>query len=306
MKPGTGSGPSNAPAPTASSNSRSGGYYKDDGPGVAPPDAATIPDAVPRFEPPLARANRPYVVFGQTYQPMTALAPFKQRGMASWYGRKFHGQKTSVGETYDMYGMTAAHPTLPLPSYVRVTNVRTGKAVVVRVNDRGPFLNQRVIDLSYTAAAKLGYVNAGSAEVEVELVTRFDESPVVGSAPIAVAPAAPERLNIETIVTAPAENTQSSSTQSSSAQANAALSVFLQLGAFSTQDSAEVARDRMIRQLDDMKIDGVKDPVRVVRDAGLFKIHFGPFANADAAATSAERIRQQTQFKPFAVQRPAS
>ena len=137
-------------------------------------------------------------------------------------------------------------------------------------------------------------------------MTRFDESPVVASAPIAVAPAAPERLNIETIVTAPAENTQSSSTQSSSAQANAALSVFLQLGAFSTQDSAEVARDRMIRQLDDMKIDGVKDPVRVVRDAGLFKIHFGPFANADAAATSAERIRQQTQFKPFAVQRPAS
>ena len=329
-------GTANAPAPTASSNSRSGGYYKDDGPGVSPPDVALIPDAVPRFEPVHSRANRPYVVFGQTYQPMTVLAPFKQRGMASWYGRKFHGQKTSVGETYDMYGMTAAHPTLPLPSYVRVTNVRTGKSVVVRVNDRGPFLNQRVIDLSYTAAAKLGYVNAGSTEVEVELVTRFDEMPVLANAlptptsptptspiptavsaatvpAVAVVSVAPERLSIETIVSAPdvivpplASASLPSTSPPSASLPSISRPVFLQLGAFSSQDSADVAKDRMTRQLDDLKIDGVKDPVRVVRDAGLFKIHLGPFASAEAAAANAERIRQQTQFKPFAVQRPAS
>ena len=105
---------------------------------------------------------------------MSQLEPFRERGMASWYGRRYHGQPTASGEPYDMYAMTAAHPTLPIPSYARVTNVANGRSVVVRVNDRGPFLQNRVIDLSYTAAAKLGYVEAGSAEVEVDLITQFD------------------------------------------------------------------------------------------------------------------------------------
>lgn len=153
----------------------SGGYYMDDGPGTQPaPDHRLIADAQPRREPLLARANRRYMVFGKSYQPMTALTPYKERGMGSWYGRKFHGQKTSSGEVYDMYAMTAAHPTLPIPSYVRVTRVRSGEQVIVRVNDRGPFLNNRVIDLSYTAAAKLDYINAGSAEVLVELIVNPD------------------------------------------------------------------------------------------------------------------------------------
>lgn len=132
------------PLPT----SRQGGYYGDDGPGDSPPaDLAAIADATPRREPLLARANRPYVVFGRQYVPMNELVPYRERGVASWYGRKFHGQRTSSGEVYDMYGMTAAHPTLPIPSYVRVTGVRSGNAVVVHVDDRGPFLNGRLIDL---------------------------------------------------------------------------------------------------------------------------------------------------------------
>ncbi len=154
---------------------RGGGYYLDDGPGhLSPADVAAIPDAIPRAEPVLVSTSRPYAVFGRTYVPMSSLAPYRERGIASWYGRRYHGKPTSSGEPYDMYAMTAAHPTLPIPSYVRVTRPGTGRSVVVRINDRGPFLQNRVIDLSYTAAAKLGFVERGSAEVEVEAITRFD------------------------------------------------------------------------------------------------------------------------------------
>ncbi|GAC1408381.1 MAG: septal ring lytic transglycosylase RlpA family protein [Burkholderiaceae bacterium] len=146
-----------------------GGYYQDDGPGDAPPaDLLAIPDAEPKIEPYLSRANRPYVVFGKSYSPITDNLPLKQRGIGSWYGRKFHGQKTSSGELYDMYKMTAAHPTLPIPSYARVTNLNNGKHVIVRINDRGPFHSSRIIDVSYTAAFKLGYLGYGSSELEVE------------------------------------------------------------------------------------------------------------------------------------------
>jgi rare lipoprotein A len=107
---------------------------------------------------------------GKSYRPLTSVQPFKQRGLASWYGKRFHGQKTSSGEPYDMYKMTAAHPTLPIPSYVRVTRVSNGKSVIVRVNDRGPFHSNRIIDLSYVAAYKLGYLQSGQAEVSIEAI----------------------------------------------------------------------------------------------------------------------------------------
>lgn len=160
------------------------GYYLDDGPGDAvPTDLASIPDAVPRSDPAHSGANRPYVVFGREYVPQLDLAPpHRERGHASWYGRRFHGRPTSNGERYDMYGMTAAHPTLPIPSYVRVTHLRSGRSVVVRVNDRGPFLNGRVIDLSYAAAWKLGYVDDGVAEVELELLAAPLPAPLLARA----------------------------------------------------------------------------------------------------------------------------
>lgn len=154
-----------------SSAAKRGGYYLDDGPGDNPPsDLASIPNAIPRDEP-LRPANmRPYVALGKWYTPKTVLAPYLERGIASWYGRRYHGQKTASGELYDMYGMTAAHPTLPIPSYARVTNIRNGRSVVVRVNDRGPFLSERLIDLSYTAAYKLDVLGGGSGWVEVETI----------------------------------------------------------------------------------------------------------------------------------------
>ena len=148
-----------------------------DGPGAdPPPNLERVPDAVPRSESLHRYANRPYTVFGQQYVPTPGVRTYRERGMASWYGKKFHGQPTSSGERYDMYAMTGAHPTLPIPSYVRVTNLRNGRIVVVRINDRGPFSNKRLIDLSYTAAYKLGYIASGTAEVEVELI-------VAGSSP---------------------------------------------------------------------------------------------------------------------------
>jgi rare lipoprotein A len=145
-----------------------GGYYKDDGPGDRLP--ANVADAVPRAEPLHKFANRPYNAMGKDYVPMTSLQPFRQRGMASWYGKRYHGQKTSSGEVYDMYAMSAAHPTLPIPSYARVTNLANGRSVVVRINDRGPFRSARIIDVSYAAAHKLGFIQAGAAQVELEAI----------------------------------------------------------------------------------------------------------------------------------------
>lgn len=153
-----------------SSPERGGGYYKDDGPGARVPNLAAIPDAVPRHEPLHRWANRPYERFGKRYVPLGRVGPFQQRGVASWYGKRFHGNPTSSGEIYDMYKMSAAHPILPIPSFARVTNLANGRTVVVRVNDRGPFHAGRVIDLSYAAAYKLGYVAAGSARVLVEQI----------------------------------------------------------------------------------------------------------------------------------------
>ena len=147
------------------------GDTRDDGPGgPLPSNPDTIADAKPRSEPLNPGANSPYTILGRKYVPYQSLTPYRARGIASWYGRKFHGKPTSSGERYDMYAMTAAHTILPIPSYARVTNLSNGRSVVVRVNDRGPFHSERIIDLSYAAAYKLGYVNAGSASVEVEAI----------------------------------------------------------------------------------------------------------------------------------------
>lgn len=137
-----------------------------------PPDVSSVPDAVPREEPRSRYGNpQSYEVFGKTYRVMASANGYKERGVASWYGEKFHGRRTSSGETYDMYRMTAAHKSLPLPTYVRVTHLRNGRSVVVRVNDRGPFAHNRVIDLSYTAAVRLGIIENGTGLVEIEALS---------------------------------------------------------------------------------------------------------------------------------------
>jgi rare lipoprotein A len=168
---GCGSSPPSARNQTSITTAKSGGYYLDDGPEAnPPPNLDAIPDAVPRDEPLHRFANRTYVALGTTYTPLTERRSYSEEGLASWYGRRFHGKKTASGELYDMYAMTAAHPTLPIPSYARVTSLGNGKSVVVRINDRGPFHSTRIIDLSYTAAHKLGYLGSGSARVRVESI----------------------------------------------------------------------------------------------------------------------------------------
>jgi len=160
---------------TSSTSSSPGGYYLDDGPGDnPPPDLDAIPDAVPRHEPLHRYANRSYVALGNSYVPMTEHRAYRAEGLASWYGRRFHGRKTASGEPYDMYAMTGAHPTLPIPSYARVTSLDNGRSVVVRINDRGPFHKGRLIDVSYTAAHKLGFAAGGSGRVRVESVDPDD------------------------------------------------------------------------------------------------------------------------------------
>jgi rare lipoprotein A len=250
---------------------RPGGYYKDDGPGAAPPpNLEAVPDAVPRAEPLNRFANRPYQVFGKDYVPLTGVAPFRQRGLASWYGKRYHGSKTSSGETYDMYAMSAAHTVLPIPSYVRVTHTGNGRSVVVRVNDRGPFHDGRVIDLSYTAALKLGMLEAGSAVVEVEAVV---PGVAVAAPPPAVAPAA---------AAAPAQ----------------AGGVFLQLAAFSALESAENYRSRVQRELP-----WLGEPLQVLAAGGLYRLQLGPYRSPDEARPVAERIQAELSLKPLVVVR---
>lgn len=144
--------------------------YRQDGPPTTAVDIDAIPDAVPRVEPLCQPCLRPYEVQGLAFRPLASAAGYQARGVASWYGREFHGRPTANGERYDMLAMTAAHPTLPIPSYVRVTHLANGRSVVVRINDRGPFKRSRLIDLSYVAAAKLGLVGHGSGPVEVRSV----------------------------------------------------------------------------------------------------------------------------------------
>lgn len=169
---------------------QAGDEEKDSGPLVAP-DLSGVTEPVPRDEPKSRYGNPPtYTVLGRSYRVLDSAEGFSERGIASWYGNKFHGKRTSSGEPYDMYQMTAAHKTLPIPVHVRVTNLDNGKSIIVRVNDRGPFVDGRIIDLSYAAAHKLGMANIGTARVEI---TALNGHSVAGtsagqSRPIATSP----------------------------------------------------------------------------------------------------------------------
>jgi rare lipoprotein A len=260
----------------------SGGFYKDDGPGDKPPeDIDAIPDAIPKSEPLHRFANNPYSVFGRDYVPLRDLKPYKARGIGSWYGRKFHGQKTSSGEPYDMYGMTAAHPTLPIPSYVRVSNPANGKSVVVRVNDRGPFHAGRLIDLSWTAAWKLGYIGAGSTLVEVESVLPGQTFAAVSAPTVADDPIA-----------------RMAEPEPPLPQVQDARGHFLQLGAFGNRDNADALRARLAREL------GKLAEKLVVQSAGkLFRVQLGPWPDAAAAQLAGGRLRETFGLTPVVVQR---
>ncbi|MDR0233617.1 MAG: septal ring lytic transglycosylase RlpA family protein [Zoogloeaceae bacterium] len=289
--------PSAKPAPGASSQqtSKGGGYYKDDGPGDAIPDNLdAIPNATPRVEPLHKGASRPYNVLGKNYVPQTKIQTFRQTGIGSWYGKKFHGQKTSIGDTYDMFAMTAAHPTLALPSYVRVTNPGNGRSVVVRVNDRGPFHAGRIIDLSYTAAYKLGYIEKGSAPVIVEsivpgtpLFAALAANPATQAASSTPAPPpAPDTQALDALALRFSTDDSPGDSSETSAPAERAHGFFLQLGAFSQPENAENLKNHLLRELD-----WLSDPVFIHSDGRLYRLQTGPYATRTAALEIAERIR---------------
>ncbi len=220
------------------------------------------------------------------------MRPLKQRGVGSWYGRKFHGQKTASGEIYDMYAMTAAHPTLPIPSYARVTNVANGRSVVVRVNDRGPFLHDRVIDLSYAAAWKLGYIEQGSALVEVETIS-YDRTPVVSAIVASTPSQSPERAAV--VPRAPEAPPPESPRVPVEAEAGG---IYLQLGAFTDRDNAENFRARLA-----LEFATLDRPAEVYRKDGFFRLHVGPYRTRAEALAAADRLKDALDVKPHVVVR---
>lgn len=319
-KPAAGSVPALPPA-----GSGRGGYYMDDGPGdVIPENLLNTPDAVPQVEPYGTRGNRPYTVFGKLYTPITDERPLKQRGIGSWYGKKFHGQKTSSGELYDMYKMTAAHPTLPLPSYARVTNLKNGTQVIVRVNDRGPFLGNRIIDLSYTAALKLGYLTNGSGELEVErllpaeierLASAAKEAPggndnvVIASASAVEVPVVeavvhnipPQPQQQPSVMSAATDAMMPAATSSPPAVSDAPAvtrGFYLQFGAYGKLTNAELARARLQQEMGSMvaKLDAVQV-------GGLYRLMAGPYDTRGAAQDAQQQIKRSSSQKPIIVER---
>lgn len=255
-----------------------GGYGYGDGPPPKDIDVSGLPDAVPRHEPITLAGNKsPYTVLGKTYQVMPSSKGFRQRGLASWYGNKFHGRTTSNGEIYSMYEMTAAHKTLPIPCYVKVTNLENGRSVIVRVNDRGPFHGDRVIDLSYAAAKKLGYSDQGTAKVEISVVDPSNyQDNAVASPQLASGPAMLPEARVD-----------------AGGRANNA---YLQVGAFSNQLAATDLSQRL---------SGVTEYPVVIRQQPspqpLFKVLVGPVADHLKLFDLKTTLGQIDNLSPFIV-----
>lgn len=267
---------------------------KDSGPKQAV-DVAHIPDAVPRHEPRTRAGNKSrYTVLGKTYTVLPHSRNFVETGIASWYGNKFHGRKTANGEIYSMYGMTAAHKNLPIPSYVRVTNLNNGRQVVVRVNDRGPFHDGRVIDLTYAAASKLGFVKQGTAPVRVETVGPGDQP---GSA---IHTAAAPALAQGAIVDNPTEGLSQGARLKAPAPENSAGyqlpdNTFLQVGAFSARLSAENLR-RRIDTLTELPVSLIQP-----QSDALYRVRVGPITNNLVLMNLRETLRQHQISSPHIV-----
>jgi rare lipoprotein A len=272
--------PKPAAVPASSLLKRPGGFYTDDGPdGAIPVDLERLPEPQPKLEPMNAQANQPYSVFGREYIPLTAPAEYRRQGTASWYGRKFHGQRTSSGEVYDMYALTAAHPTLPIPSYARIHNLQNGKSVVVRINDRGPFSSGRIMDVSYAAAHRLGFLQEALANVEVLAIVPEGVAPR-----LATAPAATNESPAETPPDIPI--------------ASESGGIYLQLGAFSNRANAENFRARASRELE-----WLKHPFQLRQRGNLVALQVGPFAQRAEANATAQKIRESLAVKPLVISR---
>ena len=309
-----------------------GGAGRDGADANPPSGLGQVPDAEPRVEPirGTGGTSKPYTVLGRSYVPITDDRPFREAGLASWYGRKFHAQSTASGEPYDMYAMTAAHKTLPLPSYARVRNPANGREVIVRVNDRGPFHDDRAIDLSYTAALKLDLLR-GVAPVEIERLTNEDirtgawrrgDAPVLAqqAAPAATAAtvAAADGVAVPAALTAPVVATSRYDAMEVAAlppmtlpaaapvqpTAPAARPVaagpgyWVQLGAFSQREGAQRFQQQVAREMPPLA-----GTLNVFSENGTHRLQSGPYASRDTARDAAEQLRNGLQLAPVIVER---
>ncbi|GGC87929.1 septal ring lytic transglycosylase RlpA family protein [Undibacterium terreum] len=326
------SSPGTPPLPKAGSGK--GAYYKDDGPGDNPPDGLEFTvDPIPVVEAYSKSGNKPYVVFGKTYTPITDnTTPFTQRGIGSWYGKKFHNQKTSSGELYDMYKITAAHPTLPIPSYARVTNLANGKQIIVRINDRGPFHSTRIIDLSYTAALKLGYLGSGSSQIEVERLLPADIEKMAENRknqPPALAAASanlPGSGMVPQVAALPDNKKSLPDAGSTSAEqgrdqismedllamqeskpvekvaavpsSSAASGFYLQFGAYAIKANAENIQSHL-----QSKLENRLPAFDIVQQGSLYRLVSGPFASRAEALAAMVQAGNLGIAKPLVVQR---
>jgi len=237
---------------------------KGDGPPARPRDVSSIPDAIPKPEP-RSRYGNPasYVVMGKRYYVKKSSQGYVERGIASWYGSKFHGRRTSSGETYDMYGMTAAHTTLPLPTYARVTNLQNGRSIVVKINDRGPFHENRIIDLSYTGASKLGILKKGTGMVEVTALN-------------------------------PIGNT---SAQETTQIASRVPTIYIQVGAFSSRYNA----DHLAKRLADSLDSSIRIKPLDQGKGEMFRVQVGPLASIERADAVTLKLEQFGIHNPHVI-----
>jgi rare lipoprotein A len=281
-----------------------GGHVKEDSAPTQPPaDVASVPDAEPKIEPiATGGPNKPYEVLGKTYTPQPTDRPLVERGIASWYGKKFHGRRTANGEIYNMYAMTAAHKTMPLPSYAVVRNPRNGREVVVRINDRGPFHAKRVIDLSYSAAMKLGITN-GIAPVELERLThaqiRTGSWRKKGSPPptIVAATLPPETEMPVAMATVVAQ--EPAVVAAVIAEPSARKGIWLQLGVFKQREGAQEFQRKV-----SMEADWLAPLLAVFSESEItYRLQAGPYANRSEALNALERIRETLRLVPVVVQR---
>ncbi len=268
-----------------------------------PPDLLKVPDAVPRVEPIRSGGpNKPYEVLGERYEPLIEDRPYAEKGLASWYGKKFHGRQTASGETYNMFAMSAAHPRWPLPSYARVRNPANGREVIVRVNDRGPFAKGRVIDLSYTAALKLD-LHRGVAPVEIQRLT-FDEIRAgrwtrEGASPDPVLAAPSPAVGAPELPGTQALRTPSDAAPDAPSSVRAASpGVWVQVGAFRALDGALALKERVRQAWAEA------DPLLTsFRDRGLHRVQLGPFDSVESAQAAAARLREALDLQPLIVRR---
>ncbi len=282
MLTGCASAPSFKNEGVTTPSKKGGGYYLDDGPGDHPPENIdAIPDATPKVEPFNARANQPYIALDNKYIPMTSFYPYKERGVASWYGKRYHGKKTSIGEYYDMYSMTGAHTTLPIPCYVRVTNTENGKSVIVRINDRGPFKKDRVIDLSFAAAYKLRLSDKGSGPVEVELIDPRQFSAL---------------KKTPDVITEKIKEKEVTPTQVKTEEAIANEPLYIQAGAFKNEKNA----DLLLKQLSEMKLENTP-PFKKQFSEDLFHVVIGPFNSKNEATNIADLIKSKIKISIFVI-----